>query len=1257
MSADHTDRNLLFGVLALQADFLDAAQFAEACSAWAARKDTPLADLLVKRGWLTGEDRAHVEYLLRQKLKKHGDAHASLAAAATADVRRVLDSVADPAVRQSLADLPVTRPVLPVTIAYEPGARARYTLTRLHAQGGIGRVWLAHDEDLGRDVALKELRPDRGDSPTAAARFLEEAQITGQLEHPGIVPVYELVRPADGRPCYAMRFVGGRTLADAIADYHRRREAGQTGPLELRELLGAFVGVCNAVAYAHSRGVLHRDLKPANVALGDYGEVLVLDWGLAKVQGTADEPTSLLPVALGGGDGAGRTQQGQVLGTPAYMAPEQARGRPDLVDRRSDVYGLGAILYEVLTGMPPFDGADTPEVLKRVVQEPVVPPRQVVPATPPALEAVCLKALAKEPADRYVSAGELAGDVGRWLADEPVAAYPEPLRARLGRWGRRHRTAVAGAAALLVTAVVALAVGLVLVNAERDKTARANTALAAEKERTQAAYQAEAKRRKQAREALDAMSSQVIDDWLAKQKELTASQKRFLERALASYEEFAQDTGQDEEARAGVAAAYFRVGNIRQRLGQLKEAEEAYRTSQERYARLAHDFPAVPEYRQNLANSHNNLGVLLKNTGRLKEAEGEYRQALDLQQQLAHDFPAVPDYRQDLAKSHLNLGNLLADTGRGPEAQGEYRQALDLQQQLAHDFPAVPDYRQDLAKSHNNLGNLLAATGRGKEAEAEYRQALDLQQQLAHDFPNVPAYRQELATSHNNLGNLFRHTGRGKEAAAEYRQALDLRQQLAHDFPAVPDYRQELATSHNSLGILLYTTGHGKEAEGEFRQALDLQQQLAHDFPAVPEYRQELAKSHNSLGLLLAATGRGKEAAAEYRQALDLQQQLAHDFPAVPEYRHDLAGSHNSLSYLLHNTGRGKEAEAESRQALDLQQQLADDFPAVPRYRQELAASHNNLGALLAATGRGKEAAAEYRQALDLQQQLAHDFPAVSAYRQELARSHYNLGYLLWNTGRGQEAEGEYRQALDLKQQLAHDFPAVPAYRQELALSHNNLGILLRATGRGKEAEGEYRQARDLQQQLAHDFPAVPDYQNELAGTLVNLAELARSRQDYAGARRLLEEALPHHQAALKANPRHLVYRTFFRNNTQALADTSLHLGDHAEAAAAADRLAPLAVDPPNDLYNAACFLARCVPLAAKDDKLPEARRQELARDYADRAMTALRQAVARGFKDVAHLKKDRDLDPLRQRDDFQKLLADLEKAKPGAREPGRKTP
>jgi serine/threonine protein kinase/putative methionine-R-sulfoxide reductase with GAF domain len=411
---EDTDRNLLFGVLALQAGLIDQGQFTEICALWAARKQRPLGDLLVERGWLTATDKGHIDYLLERNLQKHDDdAQASLATLSDGGVRRSLGAVVDPAIRRSLASLPSPPPQRAPgsTGYYAPQRHEPYRPHRLHATGGIGRVWLAHDVDLGRDVALKELRPDVAASPAATDRFLQEARITGQLEHPGIVPVYALGWDEGGRPYYAMKFVYGRTLAEAMADYH-----SDPTPLAFLDLLRRFRAVCYAIAYAHSRGVIHRDLKPSNIMLGEYGETLVLDWGLARRLGQADPSAAEAPGApTAGGD---LTQTGQVLGTPAYMSPEQAAGHCQEVGPPSDVYALGAILYELLTGQAPFQGQSKAEVLGNVRQGLVRPPSQVRPAVPHTLETICLKAMALRAADRYRTGAELAQAVENWLAVE-----------------------------------------------------------------------------------------------------------------------------------------------------------------------------------------------------------------------------------------------------------------------------------------------------------------------------------------------------------------------------------------------------------------------------------------------------------------------------------------------------------------------------------------------------------------------------------------------------------------------------------------------------------------------------------------------------------------------------------------------------------------------------------------------------------------------------------------------------------------------
>ncbi len=333
------DRNLLFGILALQMDFVSRDQLVAAMNAWVLDKTRALGDLLREQGALSNEEFVVLESLVQAHLQRHSDdPEKSLQAVTSLGAPEDLRQITDPDVQASLAracssntdDLDPYA-TLNSLAGIATAAGARFRILRPHARGGLGEVFVARDEELCREVALKEMQQQHAANPSTRARFVLEAAITGGLEHPGIVPVYALGTHRDGRPFYAMRFIRGDSLKAAIERLHKPAK-GKRDPAEravtLRQLLRRIYDVCNAMEYAHSRGVVHRDLKPANIMLGKYGETLIVDWGLAKAMGRPESQPATetlldeLPLQPEPGSGATPTQMGSALGTPAYMAPE-----------------------------------------------------------------------------------------------------------------------------------------------------------------------------------------------------------------------------------------------------------------------------------------------------------------------------------------------------------------------------------------------------------------------------------------------------------------------------------------------------------------------------------------------------------------------------------------------------------------------------------------------------------------------------------------------------------------------------------------------------------------------------------------------------------------------------------------------------------------------------------------------------------------------------------------------------------------------
>ena len=340
----------------------------------------------------------------------------------------------------------------------------RYTDLNFHDQGGLGEVFLADDEQLGRKVAVKFIHEEFQSDKDLQRRFLIEAEVTGRLDHPGIVPVYGIGEGWDGRPFYVMRFIEGDTLDTAIAEYHSHdfsREKASARRMALNRLLRSLIAACQTVAYAHNRGVLHRDIKPAHVVFGKYGETLVLDWGLAlffqrDARARASGEKTLLP------DRVNRSDSEIGAGTIGYMSPEQLPDSTEPIGPGVDIYSFGATLYKILTGRPPI--RENPPGWQERLREGDFPrPREINAHTPAALEAICLKALASRPALRYCTLSDFADDLERFMADESVSVYREPPAERFVRSARRHRLwTVAGLATLIFVAIGGIFASVVL---------------------------------------------------------------------------------------------------------------------------------------------------------------------------------------------------------------------------------------------------------------------------------------------------------------------------------------------------------------------------------------------------------------------------------------------------------------------------------------------------------------------------------------------------------------------------------------------------------------------------------------------------------------------------------------------------------------------------------------------------------------------------------------------------------------------------
>jgi serine/threonine protein kinase/tetratricopeptide (TPR) repeat protein len=1026
-----------------------------------------------------------------------------------------------------------------------PGSRiGNYELLAEIGRGGMGVVYRARQLGLNRTVALKMILAGDLAGQDEVRRFLREAEAIAQLQHPHIVQIYE-VGEHQGRPYLALEYVAGGSLAQMLA----------AGPLPARLAADLVQTLAQAIQHAHQRGVVHRDLKPANILLtteaqrhredNDQEKELknssslwlcasvvhplpkITDFGLAKRLNVPGDST----------------RTGAIVGTPSYMAPEQAAGRAREVGPAADVYALGMILYELLTGRPAFVAATALETLEQVRNQEPVPPTQLQPRVPRDLETITLKCLEKDAARRYPSARALAEDVERFQAGEPIRARPVGPAERLWRWCRR-RPAVAG---LLATLALVLVVGLASVTflwrrAEHlreeaiAKQAEAETNLGQANENFDLA-----------RRAVDQCFTLASETPLLRKPGMQRVRELLLRPALIYYQEFVRKRRDDPAVQEELGRNYLRLASISELLGKDADALAAAQEAAAIWEALARADPGNRAYPANLASAYNTAGERQVITGKRAEALESYQRARALLEPLLERDPGVAEYQYELARAYHNMGYL------------QYE-------------------RRDLAA-----------------ALSSYERAQFLWQPLAQRHPGIARYRHGLVRLYLNLGSLHRARGVPSAALEAFGQAREQLDQLTRTDPAADRYQVELAGAYYQFAYFHHLAGDVTAALPPYEQARGILEQLVRENPDVIDYQSKLAGACTNLGTLYQAVGDGEASLRSYVRAGDLLDKLMQSHPTVSQYQTALASTSHNLGVLQHSRGGPAAARRSFAKAMALDEKLIQSSPGVPRYQDDLADTCLHLAAVEREAGKPAEALQLCERARAMLEIVVRQHSGSADYQADLAHSYQVIGQVRRDTGELPAAQAVLEQARTLLEKLVREHPKQANYASQLASVLDDLGLTAARAGRLQEACLLHRDAIGRQRLAREAQPRVQEYQHRLGNHYQNLATVERQ------------------------------------------------LGRRAEAVAATLERQRLWPKDPALLYEVAGELALCIPLAGQEKSELTAEQQAERRSYADLAMTALGQAVAAGFKDLDRIKKDRNLEPLRPRADFRKLLGDLE--------------
>jgi serine/threonine protein kinase/tetratricopeptide (TPR) repeat protein len=1024
-----------------------------------------------------------------------------------------------------------------------------FRIVRQIGRGGMGVVYEARQLSIDRQVALKVLPLAALVDTRALQRFRNEVTAIATLEHPHIVSVYA-VGEERGVHYYAMRLVRGQSLADVIRELRNRasensslggaiirqvlsemdrpptgqsgeppsptatvvtgtdaaaaqtrsrrksQTARSTGDAEyFRNIAQLVIQAAEALQHAHDNGIVHRDVKPGNLLLDQEGTVFVSDFGLARIE-----------------TGAGVTMSGDLLGTLRYMSPEQVSARREQIDHRTDIYSLGATLYELLTLQPMWSGNDKAELVRKISFEEPVSPRKINPAIPPDLETIVRKATSKEPLDRYASAGALAGDLRSFLEHKPIRARRPSIAQRIGKWTRRNPAIMWSAVLLLTLLTVGSLISTSLVVSANIEAKQQNL---------------------RAEENLDRVL-QAIDDFLWRVGESGLAnvpgteqlRKNLLNDALAICQSMVRTEGdspgvqlRSAGARASLATIYRALGDDDAAGHELKIAIADLESWVAKYP----DHDKITKARQDLANACNSMGNVYSGLGLPGKSVAMYQRALSINDGLERPDDIVDDPKGRLLRGIFcgNYGAALGDLKRDAEAEVWWQQAVYLLKTLVNRYPHEADYQVRLGWALNGLGGALHNQRKTGKAAENYLRSIAVLREYAGKCSNIPWARSILG------GVLLDHAiliGDPSELTEQrLQESRSVFQQLARQFPNVPEYRASLSSAQLNLAGVHRERGNLARSAELLEDTIPIQKSLVDDFPARPDYRADLAKllADFSGVLRLSKSGPVQKSADALQQAIQQFGILVRDYPDVPDHRQFLCMAIERSANDLCDDGQIKDAEKAWREAVSVAARLVDEFPDNASYRSRLASLYAQRASNLLNLDDYETALNQLQRGLAVMKALTREFPGDLHYQETLVNLQFTLAATKCNLGDLEQGEHYFSENMAFREKLLQSNPANPGYRFNYGMCLGNLAEVYRKTGRPERARNYFEQGLGVFRELDKDHPNDVGVRQRIAQYASQLIRLHTELGDRDQAEAMLKEAVPVVVGYVEENPDH----------------------------------------------------------------------------------------------------------------------------------------